>query len=105
VGEGLDDEPDPHDVAQPHACCEPLVDGRADQSADGGRRGEQAEADLASPQAFEGVEDQHRPGRAEGDVEDDDGQGQGPHRGMSQQPAEPFGDVVAHRAPPRGRLR
>ena len=55
----------------------------------------QPEADRAEAQPLHGVEDQHRPGGAEGDVEDQDREHERPHGGVMADPAEALGDLVA----------
>ena len=50
-------------------------------------RGQQAEADVAQPEPLGGVEHEHRPGGAEGDVEDEDREHQRAHRGVVPAPS------------------
>ena len=106
VGERLDDQPDAHDVAEADPARDPPVRDRAEQAAERRDGREQAEADRAEPEPLAGVQDEHRPGRAEGDVEDEDRQHQGADGGVVAHPAEALGDLVADRrsrAPGRAR--
>src|SRR3712207_7207722 len=52
------------------------------QSADRADGGQQAEADCTQPEPLPGVQHQHRPRGAEGDVEREDRQHQRPDRGV-----------------------
>ena len=100
MGEGLDDQPDPHDVAEADPAGHPAVGQGADQPTDRADRGDQPEADAAQAEVLGGVEDEHRPGRAEGDVEDQDREHQRADRGVVPGPAEALDDVVPDRAAP-----
>ena len=53
---------------------------RADDAADRDRGRQQPEADLAHAEPLAGVQDEHRPGRAERHVEGEDREGERPHR-------------------------
>ena len=70
--------------------------GRSAPSAATQARLRELEADGAEVELLVGVEHQHRPGRAEGDVERDDGEGEGAHGGVAPGPAQPLADVAAH---------
>ena len=98
VRERLDDQADAHDVAEAHPSGDPPVRDRPDE-APGRRDGrDQPEADVSQPEALAGVEDQHRPGCPEGDVEDEDRQHQRSDGGVVPHPAEALGDLVADRS-------
>ena len=64
------------------------------------RRSRAGRSRSPQPEPLRGVEDEHRPGRAEGDVEDEDRQHQRPHRGVVPHPAKALGDLVADRGHP-----
>ena len=51
------------------------------------------------------VQDEHGPRRAEGDVEQEDREGEGPHRRVGEEPAETLGHVRADACPRRRRRR
>jgi hypothetical protein len=70
MGQCLDDEADAHDVAQAHPPGDPAVQRRAQQAADRGDGGEQAEVDRPDAEPPLGMEHEDRPGRAERDVKD-----------------------------------
>ena len=73
---------------------DPPVRQRAEQAAEGADGRDQAEAHLAEAEALGGVEDQHRPRRAEGHVEHQDRQRERPHGRVVPGPADPLDDVV-----------
>ena len=94
VGEGLDDQADPHQVAEAHPRGDPAVRRRRDQPAGRPAGRQQPEADLAEAETAQRVEHQHGPRGAEGDVEDEDREHQGPYGGVVQHPPHALDDVV-----------
>ena len=97
--------PTAHDVPERDVPFQPAVGRGAEQPADRRRRGDQPEAERAQAQPLPGVQHEHRPGRAEGDVEGEDGDGQRPDRGVRPQPAPSLADVLAHPGRPAPRPR
>ncbi len=105
VRQRLDDQADAHDVAEAHPSGDPSVRDGPDQAPDCRDGRDQPEADVSKPEALARVQDQHRPGRSERDVEDEDRQHQRSHRGVVPHPTEALGDLVTDRrraAPGRG---
>ena len=93
VGERLDDQPDAHDVAEADPTGDPAIGRRAGQTAHRHDRGQQTEADRPHTEALRRVEDEHGPGGAVGDVEDEDGEDEGAHGGVVPHPPEALDDV------------
>ncbi len=99
MGERLDQQPDAHDVGQAEAPLERAVGDGPDHATDRDRGGQQAEAHRAHAEPLAGVQDEHGPRRAVGDVEREDREREGPHRRVREQPADALGHLVAE-APP-----
>ena len=93
MGADLERQANAHDVAQRPALLKPAVDRDRHQAAGGSGGGQQAVPDLAHVQVVQRVEDHHRPRGAPGDVEGEDGQRQGPHRRVAEQPAQAMADI------------
>ena len=111
VHQHLEEQAGLHQHREVEAALEPAVAGRADDAAERGRGGQQAEAHLPHPDPVQRPEHEDRPGRAPGDVEGQDHDRQGPDRRVAPQPADALDDVLAHvgvdrrRAPARGWTR
>src|SRR5437762_2508991 len=93
MGARLDEQPHPHDVAQAEPPFEPVVGDGSDDPADGHGGREKAESDGVHAEALPCVEDEHRPGGPEGDIEREDREGERPHRRMRNEPADPLDHV------------
>ena len=100
---GLDQEAHPHDVGQREPALQAPVGHGTDDPADRHRRGQEPEAHGRHPEPLLRIEDQHGPGRAEGDVERDDRERQRAHGRVTDEPAHALDHVRAPRAPAAGR--
>ena len=74
----------------------------SDDPADGDRRRQQPEPDLVHAEPLVGVQDEHRPGGPERDVEGEDRERERPHRRMGEEPADALGHLGAEAAPRPG---
>ena len=93
--EGLDQEAATHDGREGESPFKPAVGCGADDAADRDRRRQQTEADGVHPEDVARVQDEHTPRSPVGDVERDDREREGAHRGVGHQPPDTFDHLCA----------